>query len=712
MTKELEEKIQELERENKALEGTKASLQKTIRVLNKAVGKQKSLRAEVERLKDEKKLQDQTLLNKEKDFLKQLEDKGKELDNLENKIKDLNKKQKDYEQQISDLEKKSDELSVENTDLTIKLADSQNKVNELEQENKRLKDNNSDGNNKELQEKIDKLEKDKEKLNEMLAKFLPREKEDLMTNTSEYGSKVNISVSQVREIYSANKIDYEAVVDNETIFTNLVLYEATLEAVICILAIEQSEKKSRQLRGRDRNSAPVRSLLRDINTIDNCWQEISTIEKENNLLYLSAIDDWEKFQDRLDELKKDWLIKTRAFDEFEWEEVSERAIKGAFDIRKDERYQELIKTKSLPGLMASPNLKSIKDYVEFLKEEYPELALDIDEHFKKIEKKLDFEFKQKKVNNGRIKTLFCEFLEDKNDDGNGLFNKFVGVSSAKLDELFSKEAPLGFEKVDNDSLERLKSQIGETTSYGVDDIVFLINVLYKELFLDYLPNLLKNDYLETKPVVDISELDREELDSRVKSLFLAVYEKLVNVGRDPGDGWDVVEKNINIEFNDLVKMIKEIKDSKVEPDELCRDPNHSNTPEEAHEKVKQHLEKVEKRWKELKSSEDLEDHNVKMFQEWDKGGKKSDEILLLIDKALRAGKLANTLEGYQLLNKEWGENKVSDEGEVEYNVDRDYFGAWSTFRSLLKGWEKSINNDKYEVERILGPDYLSLIEIK
>lgn len=370
--------------------------------------------------------------------------------------------------------------------------------------------------------------------------------------------------------------------------------------------------------------------------------------------------------------------------------------KAFFDEEKNEwriegtkRYQKLIETGTIFGVSKNATPQSVADYFAWLKEKWPNITIKddrgkevdgIEHRYQAIKPQLEEAFKNSSYQEVE-EQLQRALLGDK------LIEAFKKATNEQIKNLLETNDSWGFSTVSQDLVKKLVSRIKTNANYGADDIAFIISGLYGEIFLDYLPKKVKK-YCEQDPKVELSELQKNaDWNNKVGELFEAMYSKLKDVDEQ---GLKPVQEDINITYEKLVKIIDEMKDSKKEEDtQLCRDPNHSDTPAQAQAKVKKHLEEVEQRWKEWKnSSEDSKESAVLLFRKWDKDGKMSDEILSLIDKALRTGELADTLEGYKLLNKEWGENNI-EEGKVKYNADRDYLGAWNTFRILLGEWEKT-----------------------
>ena len=115
------------------------------------------------------------------------------------------------------------------------------------------------------------------------------------------------------------------------------------------------------------------------------------------------------------------------------------------------------------------------------------------------------------------------------------------------------------------------------------------------------------------------------------------------------------------------------------------------------EKIKKHLMENIYKWKNWEylnnvegGKEDDEDSWLltEMFNQ-SFGKTVAKEMLPKIETAIKT----NTMEGYKKLDEEWGEGKLNKEGEIEFNFERDYFGAWFTLKDYLKEAKKDNSND-------------------
>jgi len=128
-------------------------------------------------------------------------------------------------------------------------------------------------------------------------------------------------------------------------------------------------------------------------------------------------------------------------------------------------------------------------------------------------------------------------------------------------------------------------------------------------------------------------------------------------------------------------------------------------------KIKKHLMENMYKWKNWEyldnvegGEEDDEDSWLltKMFNE-SFGKTVAKEMLPKIETAIKT----NTIEGYKKLDEEWGEKKLDKEGKIEFNFERDYFGAWYTLKDYLKEAKTSKEVSEYEqLKKYLINNYL------
>jgi len=162
--------------------------------------------------------------------------------------------------------------------------------------------------------------------------------------------------------------------------------------------------------------------------------------------------------------------------------------------------------------------------------------------------------------------------------------------------------------------------------------------------------------------------------------------------------------------------IKENISSKDKLEDLPKETdidNNAELPSSAKEKVKWKLrEKVISLMPTTTTEEKIKKHLTEVLNDWRKweylfdNGKEDDKDYTLasmfnqsfrgtvakeMEPEIEAAIKVNTLEGYRELDRKWGQAKK--EGEVEYNVNREYLEAWKTLREYLQS--DKIGKDKW-----------------
>ncbi|CFW92857.1 protein of unknown function (coil coil domain) [endosymbiont DhMRE of Dentiscutata heterogama] len=127
-------------------------------------------------------------------------------------------------------------------------------------------------------------------------------------------------------------------------------------------------------------------------------------------------------------------------------------------------------------------------------------------------------------------------------------------------------------------------------------------------------------------------------------------------------------------FKEEAKLIREEKAIELTP-----------TPTTTMGEIKKHLTETLFKWKRWKflvenNKKDDKSYIVALMYSQNFGKTVAEEMKPKIENAIKT----DTLDGYRELDKEWGQNKVDSEGQVEYNADREYMAAWETLRELLK----------------------------
>ena len=268
-----------------------------------------------------------------------------------------------------------------------------------------------------------------------------------------------------------------------------------------------------------------------------------------------------------------------------------------------------------------------------------------------------------------------------------LHSKFVRVEVKNdLDEL---------KKDVNDNLEKLKKLINES-----NEDLKLAKEKYKKERKDGQPwNLTGQEKARIDQATNMQDL-----------------EKLVG---------DITQERDDEEKID--KWIKEKISDKTKVEDLPSEATIDNSPElplSAKDQVKWKLrEKIVELMPENTTEEKIKKHLTEVLNKWRKweylfdNGKKDDEDYTLasmfnqtfrgtvakeMEPEIEAAIKINTLEGYKKLDEKWGQGKINKEGEVEYNVDREYLEAWKILREFLKEIEVS----KYEkVKEYLTTNY-------
>jgi len=118
-------------------------------------------------------------------------------------------------------------------------------------------------------------------------------------------------------------------------------------------------------------------------------------------------------------------------------------------------------------------------------------------------------------------------------------------------------------------------------------------------------------------------------------------------------------------------------------------------------KIKKHLTEVKFKWEKWiylvkqKVEKDPTDYSMALMFDKDFGKTVAEEMLPKITAAIAK----DTIEDYQILDKEWGQNILEDD-RAKYNEDRDYYEVWKDLRKYLH--EEKVNKDEWMKVNLKG----------
>ncbi|CAI2183139.1 311_t:CDS:10, partial [Funneliformis geosporum] len=262
-------------------------------------------------------------------------------------------------------------------------------------------------------------------------------------------------------------------------------------------------------------------------------------------------------------------------------------------------------------------------------------------------------------------------------------------------------------------------------------------------------NWLKKEY-PSEGVADLNELVQRTRETVVNDLKTA--KENYKTKRPDGQPWalpltkaekDKIDEAANKDdLDDVAKKIKEEQDknnisNKTKPEELitteqdidkelgskklppgfkdnvkltllAKQINLLPEPTDVLGKIKKHLMDTKynwRKWEYLIDNEKTDDEDYTVASMYNQTFRKevAEHVLPKIEVAINT----NTIEGYKNLDKEWsGEANIDKKSEVNYNLKRDYFGAWIILRSLLK--ETTNKKESLDDLKNLAKDALGL----
>ncbi|MCE8162930.1 MAG: hypothetical protein I3273_00790 [Candidatus Moeniiplasma glomeromycotorum] len=346
--------------------------------------------------------------------------------------------------------------------------------------------------------------------------------------------------------------------------------------------------------------------------------------------------------------------------------------------------------------------QKLGDYLEWLKAEYPSAKEAIEEIWNSEEAQEEWKSYSDETSRERWLVFVRRIVNDEDVTDN-----IKKEASAKLGKMFSADT------TDDLVIKDLKSSFTQSNddlslyydAYSRGSAIVFMTELYENFYLKWLPQHVRSKLKEKNPELAVSDLDSKGWENLKQNFLNSLYSTWTKTEeeKDLEDLINEIIKNTG-ELDDLIKEARKQKKG----GEIEKPPVNADSSVDDISKIRAHLIKVRDEWKGYLTSQDTTNIHVLMFQKFKD---KAQEILPLIEKALAT----DTLEGYQQLEKEWGENKG------KYNPQRDYYFAWLTLRRDLgiesEGADKKLTSeqqkklDNYErleklVKEHLGEEFL------